>query len=138
MSLSTENQVSKYLKRLNINFSFIHYGIEVKESWNNQKVNSYKITIGEFDYDFYQGLGCKDDPTPASVLCCLLSDICLKEYSVQDYLDEFTGQNQGDITLNEFHDIEYLLASCEDIAFKIEETFNSRQIDTLNGLLEDY
>lgn len=138
MSLSIENQVTKYLKRLNIDFDFIHKGLEVKESWNNQKVNSYKITIGKFNYDFYQGLGCKDDPTPASVLYCLLSDIRLQGYSVQDYLDEFTGQDQVDLTLNEFANIEYLIGSCEDTAYRIEETFRDRQIRTLNSLLEDY
>jgi len=138
MSLSIETQVAKYLKRLNISFDLIHNGIEVKESWGNQKVNSYKIFIGKFSYDFYQGLGCKGDPTPASVLYCLLSDIRLKDYSVQDYLDEFTGQDQGDLTLNEFADIEYLIGSCEDTAFKIEETFTDRQVETLDRLLQDY
>lgn len=138
MSLSTEKQVAKYLKRLNIDFDFIHNGLEIKESWNNQKVNSYNIFIGKFNYDFYQGLGCQDDPTPASVLYCLLSDTRLQDYSVQDYLNEYTGQDQGDLTLNEFADIEYLLEACASTAFSIEETFNSRQIDTLNRLLEDY
>lgn len=138
MSLSIETQVAKYVKRLNIKFDFIHNGLEIKESWDNQKVNSYKIYIGKFTYDFYQGLGCKDDPTPASVLYCLLSDIRLKDYSVQDYLDEFTGQNQGELTLNQYADIEYLISSCDDTAFKLEETFTSRQMDTLNKLLEEY
>lgn len=136
--LDTETQVTNYLKRLNVRFEVIPQGQIIKSDWNNQKVNHYKINIGMGIYDFYQGLGIKTNPTSASVLHSLLMDRRFKDYSIQDYLDEFTGQDYWELTKEESDKIEYMLEAIESNSLKLEHVFNQRQLTTLERILKDY
>ena len=55
---------------------------EKMDDWQ-KKAHSYKITLiyqgRKYSFDYWQGIGCKDEPTSESVLYCLLSDASCME-----------------------------------------------------------
>ena len=62
----------------------------------------------------------------------------LKDYSIQDYLDEFTGQDYWELTNKESAEIECMLEDIKSNSLMLEHVFNSRQLETLERLLQDY
>ncbi|QDP59538.1 MAG: hypothetical protein GOVbin4162_112 [Prokaryotic dsDNA virus sp.] len=133
-----DQQVQDYLDKIGVKFTCVYQGQIIKHDWNDQKVNSYRVTFGEYFYSFYQGLGIKEEPTAASVLYCLLFDILIADYSVQEYLDEFEGVDEYDLTVARQEEIKALIEQCGDYRLCLTDTFTTDQIDYLRELLEDY
>ena len=57
-------------------------------------VNTYKVTVGDMlnrkaTFAYFQGLGCKGDPTLGDVLYCLCSDATAQGMTFQEFADTF-------------------------------------------------
>ncbi len=139
-----EKQVSEFLESIGITFECEYSGQTFKEDWNGQKVNKYIVSFVDnspmkrYDFDFFQGLGCKDEPTAASVLYCLLNDIQVGEMGWQEYVSEFIGGDPYSITVDEKIKIQLLIEDCEIIKSKVESFLHSPSIEYIRELLEDY
>ena len=142
MPYSVETQVERYLERLGGKYHITEQGKVLKEGWGNSEVNYYRISIvvnkWGYTFDFYQGLGVKTPPVLADLIYSLLSDSYISDYDVQEYLNEFTGENENDITHSEYLRISTLLESTYDNTLFLHILFSNRNLETFQRLLQDY
>lgn len=148
--------VDEALAVMGISFAARYIGETVK--WEGQAVDHYRVKIGAFETDFYQGLGhrkarapmpsyIKGDryamdewkrfhlkpraPTAAAVLYCLLSDMEAIDQSFTDWASDFGYDTDSRKALATYE-------ACCDIGRELRKVFTHAQRADLRGLLQDY
>ena len=116
-----------------IKFSQKFTGTIDKKDWN-QKVNSYKVTLQynnvKHTYNFFQGLGIKENPSIESVLHSLLLDVNSTCYNYDDFINEFGYEDNKQS--------KSIYKACLKTSEKLDKMFNSNELEELNNLLQDY
>lgn len=151
-----DKQVDEALARYNIKFAARYIGETVK--WEGQAVDHYRVKLGAFETDFYQGLGhrkairpmpsyIKGDryamdewkrfhlkpvaPTAATVLYCLLYDASAVDQRFADWANEMGYDTDSRKALA-------IYEACCDTGRELRKVFTAAQRADLRGMLQEY
>lgn len=158
MSKEIETKVDAALASWGITFTARYIGETVK--WEKQKVDHFRVSVGKYETDFYQGLGHRSPqpkpqdggrpprrstlmyeqlerqrkptpPTAASVLYCLLSDAAAIDQSFDDWAGDFGYDTDSRKALATYE-------ACCDTGRELRRIFTPAQRAELSELLQDY
>ena len=116
-------------------FDCEYVGTVFKPDWNNQTVNQYLVTLTEGDisetFDYFQGMGIKDDPKEADVMECLILDaLTYLDHDAFSFMEEFgyddtkSARKAYNGCGEAFHKLENIM-SVEDMREYLENCNNS-------------
>lgn len=158
MSNEIETKVDALLASWGIPFAARYIGEAVK--WEGQTTDHFRVSVGKYETDFYQGLGHRPPqsnpqdggppprkgtlmyeqlerqrkpipPTAASVLYCLISDAGAIDQSFDDWAGDFGMDTDSRKALATYE-------ACCDTGRELRRIFTPAQRAELSELLQDY
>lgn len=140
----TDNKVDACLAQWGIAFKARYIGETTERE--AQRVDHFRVSIGAYETDFYQGFGHREStptkaapwrpvkitrPTAASVLYCLLSDAAAIHQSFTDWVSELGMDTDSRKVLA-------IYEACCDIGHALRKVFTHAQRAELTELLQEY